>query len=178
MRACATSDTDNNTLYTINTLHDKRAPHATATYILYIYIYIIIISFGLADYKYLLDFVFCSTILYFAPRFCILLHDFVSCSTILQFAPRFCILLHDLYFAPRFCILLYDFTICSTILQPICRIHVPHLRALIGGHAVPTTRHVRRSHRGGGGGVPSVGRSTIWIERSLPRQIRHRRNNR
>ena len=31
MRACATSDTDNNTLYTINTLHDKRAPHATAT---------------------------------------------------------------------------------------------------------------------------------------------------
>ena len=31
MGACATSDIDNNTLYTINTLHDKRAPHATAT---------------------------------------------------------------------------------------------------------------------------------------------------
>ena len=31
MGACATSDTDNNTLYTINTPHDKRAPHATAT---------------------------------------------------------------------------------------------------------------------------------------------------
>ena len=31
MGACATSDTDNNTLYTINTLHDKRAPHASAT---------------------------------------------------------------------------------------------------------------------------------------------------
>ena len=31
MGARATSDTDNNTLYTINTLHDKRAPHATAT---------------------------------------------------------------------------------------------------------------------------------------------------
>ena len=31
MGALATSDTDNNTLYTINTLHDKRAPHATAT---------------------------------------------------------------------------------------------------------------------------------------------------
>ena len=30
-RARATSDTDNNTLYTINTLHDKRTPHATAT---------------------------------------------------------------------------------------------------------------------------------------------------
>ena len=29
MGARATSDTDNNTLYTINTLHDKRAPHAT-----------------------------------------------------------------------------------------------------------------------------------------------------
>ena len=29
--ARATSDTDNNTLYTINTLHDKRTPHATAT---------------------------------------------------------------------------------------------------------------------------------------------------
>ena len=33
MGACATSDTDNNTLYTINTLHDKRAPHATATHV-------------------------------------------------------------------------------------------------------------------------------------------------
>ena len=31
MGACATSATDNNKLYTINTLHDKRAPHATAT---------------------------------------------------------------------------------------------------------------------------------------------------
>ena len=33
MGAFATSDIDNNTLYTITTLHDKRAPHATATYI-------------------------------------------------------------------------------------------------------------------------------------------------
>ena len=31
MEACGTSDTDNNTLYTINTLHNKRAPHATVT---------------------------------------------------------------------------------------------------------------------------------------------------
>ena len=31
MGAFATSDTDNNTLYTTTTLHDKRAPHATAT---------------------------------------------------------------------------------------------------------------------------------------------------
>ena len=29
-----TSDTDNNTLYTINTLHDKRTPHATATIVI------------------------------------------------------------------------------------------------------------------------------------------------
>ena len=31
MGARATSAMDNNKLYTINTLHDKRAPHATAT---------------------------------------------------------------------------------------------------------------------------------------------------
>ena len=31
MGARATSDTDNNTLYTITTLHDKRTPHATTT---------------------------------------------------------------------------------------------------------------------------------------------------
>ena len=31
MGALATSAMDNNKLYTINTLHDKRAPHATAT---------------------------------------------------------------------------------------------------------------------------------------------------
>ena len=31
MEARATSAMNNNNLYTINTLHDKRAPHATAT---------------------------------------------------------------------------------------------------------------------------------------------------
>ena len=31
MEARATSAMNNNNVYTINTLHDKRAPHATAT---------------------------------------------------------------------------------------------------------------------------------------------------